>query len=244
MRVAIVVLIAACGSPSAMTADSGAIGADSSGSAGGSDGSCSAIPAAESGDGTYYDADGTGNCSFDASPNDLLIAAMNAPDYGTAQWCGACLAVSGPMGNTITVRVVDQCPGCSHGDLDLSETAFGMLSPLSAGRISITWHEVPCEVTGPIAYNFQSGASQFYAAIQIRNSRYPVAMIEAKQGSTYTALAKQTYNYYVSSSGLGVGPYDLRVTDERGQVLEDSSIPLGNGTTETGSGQFPTCAGD
>ncbi len=235
-------LIAACGSPSAMTSDSGAIAGDSDSA--GSDGSCSAIPAAESGDGTYYNADGTGNCSFDASPNDLLVAAMNAPDYGTAQWCGACLAVSGPMGNTITLRVVDQCPGCSHGDLDLSETAFGMLSPLSAGRIAITWHEVPCDVTGPIAYNFQSGASQYYAAIQIRNSRYPVAMIEAKQGSAYTALAKQTYNYYVASSGLGVGPYDLRVTDERGQVLEDPSIPLGNGTTENGSAQFPTCSGD
>jgi expansin (peptidoglycan-binding protein) len=241
MRAALLVLIA-CGSPSAMTRD-GAVAADSSGSAG-SDGSCSAAPAAESGDGTYYDAEGTGNCSFDASPNDLLVAAMNAPDYGTAQWCGACLAVSGPMGNSITIRVVDQCPGCSHGDLDLSETAFGMLSPLSAGRIAITWHEVPCDVTGPIAYNFQSGASQYYAAIQIRNSRYPVAMIEAEQGSSYTTLVKQTYNYYVASGGLGVGPYDLRVTDERGQVLEDSSIPLGNGTTENGSGQFPTCAGD
>ncbi|HEY1548639.1 MAG TPA: expansin EXLX1 family cellulose-binding protein, partial [Kofleriaceae bacterium] len=126
------------------------------------------------------------------------------------------------------------------GDLDLSETAFGMLSPLSAGRISISWHEVACDVSGPIAYNFQSGASQYYAAIQIRNSRYPIASI----ASGSAALAEQSYNYFVAANGLGVGPYDLRVTDERGQVVEDGSIALANGTTETGSGQFPTCEGD
>jgi expansin len=239
MRWWLVMLIAAaCGSNSAV-ADDGAIAIGD-----GPVGSCSAAPAGESGDGTYYNADGTGNCSFDASPNDLMIAAMNEPDYGNATWCGACLAVTGPMGNTITVRVVDSCPGCSHGDLDLSETAFGMLSPLSAGRISISWHEVPCEVSGPITYNFQSGASQYYAAIQIRNSRYPIAALEAKQSSTYVQLAEQTYNYFVAANGLGVGPYDLRVTDARGQVLEDGSIALANGATETGSAQFAMCAGD
>jgi expansin len=128
MRAAVLVLIAACGGSSATTTGDGGGGS-------GDGGDCSAIPAAESGDGTYYDADGTGNCSFDASPDDLMVAAMNAPDYDNSAWCGACLAVTGPMA-TITVRVVDQCPGCAHGDLDLSETAFGMIAPLSAGRVS------------------------------------------------------------------------------------------------------------
>jgi expansin (peptidoglycan-binding protein) len=236
MRWWLVMLIATgCGSNSATPPDDA-----SNASSDGAIGSCTAAPAGESGDGTYYDADGTGNCSFDASPNDLMVAAMNKPDYGNAVWCGACLAVTGPMGNTITVRVVDSCPGCSHGDLDLSETAFGMLSPLSAGRIAISWHEVPCDVSGPIAYNFQSGASQYYVAIQIRNSRYPIATI----ASGSDQLAEQSYDYFVAASGLGVGPYDLRVTDERGQVLDDGSIALANGSSENGSGQFATCAGD
>src|SRR5260370_1067863 len=77
--------------------------------------SCTPIPADESGNGTYYAADGTGNCSFDASPNDLMVAAMNAPDYNHAAWCGACLAVTGPNAQQIVVRVVDQCPGCEIG---------------------------------------------------------------------------------------------------------------------------------
>jgi expansin (peptidoglycan-binding protein) len=165
---------------------------------------------------------------------------MNAPDYDNSAWCGACLAVTGPMA-TITVRVVDQCPGCAHGDLDLSETAFGMIAPLSAGRVPITWREVACDVTGPIAYQFKDGSNAYYAAIQIRNARYPIDTVEVEQAGTYAPLPRQSYNYFVQS-GLGAGPFDLRVTDARGQVLEDPAIALGADVTRTGASQFDTCS--
>jgi expansin (peptidoglycan-binding protein) len=203
-------------------------------------GSCSPIPDDESGDGTYYNADGTGACSFDASPNDLLVAAMNAPDYATAAWCGACLEVTGGSG-TVTVRVVDECPGCQHGDLDLSPQAFQMLGPLSAGRVSITWHEVACNVSGPIAYHFKDGANAYWTAIQIRNHRYPISKLEAMAGSGYQNIARVNYNYFVDATGLGPGPYQLRVTDTRGHVLEDPAVPLGDNTTSNGAAQFSMC---
>jgi len=203
-------------------------------------GSCSAAPTDVSGEGTYYSADGTGNCGFDASPNDLNVAAMNSVDYNNAAWCGACLEVSGPTGKVV-VRVVDQCPECKHGDLDLSPQAFGMLSPLSAGRIPITWHEVACDVSGPIAYHFKDGANAYWTAIQIRNHRYPIAKVEAQVGGAYAAIPRVDYNYFVQESGLGAGPYMLRVTDTHGQMLEDAAIALGDNTTRTGANQFPTC---
>ena len=59
------------------------------------------------------------------------------------------------------MRVVDQCPGCAHGDLDLSPQAFQVLAPLAQGRIPITWHEVACDVSGPIDYHFKDGANAF-----------------------------------------------------------------------------------
>jgi expansin (peptidoglycan-binding protein) len=203
-------------------------------------GSCAAIPDDEIGDGTYYDADGTGACSFDASPDDLMVAAMNAPDFDNAAWCGACLEVTGPMG-VVTVRVVDECPGCAHGDLDLSPQAFQMISPLSAGRVSIMWHEVACNVTGPIAYHFKDGANAYWTAIQIRNHRYPIAKVEAMAGSAYQDIPRVDYNFFVDSSGLGPGPYALRVTDTRGHVLDDTGVPLGDNTTTNGAAQFPAC---
>jgi expansin len=203
-------------------------------------GSCGDAPVEAMGEGTYYDADGTGNCSFDATPNDLLVAAMNAADYNTAAWCGACVEVTGPMGK-VTVRVVDQCPGCAQGDLDLSPEAFGMIAPLSAGRVAITWHEVACNVSGPIAYHFKDGANAYWTAIQIRNHRYPIASVEAMGATGWQELPRLSYNYFVEDAGLGPGPYALRVTDTHGHVVEDTAIALGDNVSRTGADQFPAC---
>ena len=201
---------------------------------------CAAGPAGETGSGTYYAADGTGNCSFDASPNDLMVAAMNAADYNTAAWCGACLDVASGS-NHVVVRVVDQCPGCAHGDLDLSEQAFAALAPLPQGRIPITWHEVPCPVTTPISYRFKEGSNAFWTAIQIRDHRYAITKLEVQQGSAWTPIQRADYNYFVAAAGLGAGPYTLRVTDDRGQTLVDQNIALGDAVLRPGTAQFATC---
>ena len=132
-------------------------------------GACLPDPAPATGEATYYDADGSGNCSFEPS-SDLMVAAINGVDYDDAKWCGACLAVTGPSGE-VTVRVVDQCPGCAKGDLDLSREAFEKIAPLSAGRVDITWHPVACPVDGPVAYHFKDGSNEFWTAIQ--RSRSP-----------------------------------------------------------------------
>ena len=203
-------------------------------------GSCESAPAELSGEGTYDAAVGSGNCSFAASPDDLMVAALNAPDYQTAALCGACLEVTGPSG-TVTVRVVDKCPECKHGDLDLSPQAFEKLAPLSAGRVPITWRQVACDVSGPIAYHFKDGANAFWTAIQVRNHRYPIAKLEALQGDAYVSIPRLDYNYFVQASGLGPGPYTLRVTDTRGHTVEDTSIALGDAVTRTGAQQLPSC---
>ncbi len=238
--------LAACTSSSPSVDDGGAGGSDDGGaridSGGGGEAgpSCAAAPAAEMGQATYYDADGTGNCSFDAS-TDFFVAAMNATDYGNAVWCGACVDVTGPNGHVV-VRITDQCPGCSAGSLDLSETAFKAIAPLSAGRVDISWHEVECPVSGPLDYQFQDGSSKFYTAIQIRNARYPIAKVEAiDAGGAATEIARKSYNYFVATSGLGAGPYALRVTDQRGHVIDDTGIDLAPGGDSQGSAQFPSC---
>jgi expansin (peptidoglycan-binding protein) len=95
-----------------------------------------------SGQATYYDADGTGSCGFMATPSDLDVAAMNGSQYKKT-WCGQCVLVTGPSG-MVKVRIVDLCPGCAFGGLDLSKQAFGAIAALSAGRVKITWHAVSC----------------------------------------------------------------------------------------------------
>lgn len=203
-------------------------------------GSCDAARPEASGDGTYYAATGAGNCSFDASPDDLMVAALNAPDYDDAAWCGACVEVTGPSG-TVTVRIVDQCPECQSGDLDLSREAFERIAPLSAGRVAITWHEVACDVAGPIEYRFKDGSSQYWTAIQIRNHRYPIATLEAQIDDAWQDIPRVDYNYFVDDDGLGPGPYTLRVTDTRGHIVEDTGIAVGDAVTRTGAAQLPVC---
>lgn len=95
----------------------------------------------QSGEATYYDANGTGACGFKPS-NDFYVAAMNDEQYRQAD-CGKCVSVTGPKGTTV-VRIVDKCPGCDRGDLDLSMTAFSKVASLSDGRIKIKWHFVAC----------------------------------------------------------------------------------------------------
>lgn len=201
--------------------------------------SCTAARAPLTGQATYYAADGTGNCSFDAS-SDLMVAAINAPDYALAAWCGACLAVSGPAGEVI-VRVVDKCPGCAHGDLDLSSQAFARISPLSAGRVPITWREVACDVQGPLSYQFKDGSNAFWTAIQVRNHRYPIAKVEAGVAGALVTVARVDYNYFIDTVGLGAGPYTIRVTDTRGHVVEDTNIALGDNVLRAGTSQLPAC---
>lgn len=193
------------------------------------------------GEGTYYAADGSGNCSFDKSPQDLMVAALNLTDYAGSAACGSCIAVDGPKGS-VTVRVVDSCPGCAKGDVDLSEQAFAKIAALSAGRVKITWKTVACGVTGPVAYRFKEGSSKFYTAIQVRNHRLPIAKLEYKKGGVYVNIARKTYNYFVVDTGVGDQPSGLalRVTASNGAVLEDV-LPgtIVAGSVVQGKAQFP-----
>lgn len=189
---------------------------------------------------THYDADGTGACSFAAS-TDRMVAAINRTDYDHAAWCGACLEVAGPNGE-IVVRVVDSCPGCKPGDLDLSVEAFAEIAPPKAGRIPISWRPVPCAVDGALGYAWKDGSNAHWAAIQVRNHRHPIASVEARdRGGAWKPLKRSLYNYFIGSA-LGPGPHALRITDTRGHTVEDPAIALGDAETRTGTVQFPACA--
>jgi expansin (peptidoglycan-binding protein) len=191
------------------------------------------------GQATYYYATGGGACSFDPSPSNLMVAAINASDYNSAAMCGAYVSVSGPKG-TVTVRIVDLCPGCQAGDLDLSQEAFGQIADLPQGRVSITWQVVSPALSGPIVYHFMEGSNQWWTAVQIRNHRNPIAKLEYNASGQWVAVPRTNYNYFVQSSpGMGPGPYQFRVTDMYGHVLMDSSIPLVAGGSVDGASQFP-----
>jgi expansin (peptidoglycan-binding protein) len=185
---------------------------------------------------TFYAATGAGNCSFEAS-GDLMVGAMNQRDYANSQACGAHLSVTGPKG-TVTIRIVDRCPECPPGAIDLSRQAFAKIAPVSAGRVSISWHLLSPSGLGPVSYRYKTGSSQYWCGIQVRNHRNPVRSLQVKTGNTWKSLERQDYNYFISAGGSGCGGA-IRVTDIYGNQLTDTGIKISPDRTQRGTSQFP-----
>ena len=189
---------------------------------------------------TYYSATGEGACSFDPSPTDLMVAAMNAEEYENSAVCGAFIHAIGPKGE-VTVRIVDLCPECQAGHLDLSEEAFAQIADLPLGRVPITWQVISPMLIDPIEYHFKDGSNQWWTAVQIRNHRNPIAKLEyLTAGGQWVNVSRTSYNYFVKTNpGMGPGPYTFRVTDSYGNILIDSGIPHVENGTVSGTSQFP-----
>ena len=98
-----------------------------------------AVSGQTSGEATHYElaAGGMGNCSYPSPPAGQLYVALSPSEYGGAAACGSYLQVTGPDGS-VTAEVIDQCPECQAGHIDLSEQAFARIAPLSAGLVPVT----------------------------------------------------------------------------------------------------------
>lgn len=225
-------------------ASAGAGGRGGAGSGGGpAVGDVCVSSAEHEGEGTFYDfADGSGNCSFPATPGDPLVAAMNDRDYAGSAACGACIALTGPKGS-VTVRIVDRCPECPQGDVDLHPEAFDRIADRAAGRVPIRWVYAPCEVSGPVVFHFKDGSNPSWVAVQVRNHRFPIASVEyRKADGSWAAMGRENYNYFLQPGGIGAaGPYALRATDVRGEVIVGEGITSVEEGDVAAGGQFAAC---
>lgn len=94
------------------------------------------------GDATFYTPEDDA-CGTHSTENDL-VAALNAPQFGDDVEsdenpnCGR-KAKIWRGSKSVTVRIVDECPECKHGDLDLSPAAFNQLADPDEGRVKVEW---------------------------------------------------------------------------------------------------------
>lgn len=207
-------------------------GGGSSGGSGSSSSSGGSIPTGDltdtvSGEATFYNVDlgDQGNCSLPC-PSTYLVAALNTADYEGSAMCGGCARVEGPDGEVV-VQIWDRCPGCGVHGIDLSRTAFGKISPLSAGRIDVSWAMVRCPWQDPIEYQV------FSDRIQIRNHRVPIEKVEIKRTGAYTELSRRSDNFFTGS--IADSPFTVRLTGATGEVLEEQLEGRG---TQQGTQQF------
>ncbi|KAE8271948.1 hypothetical protein A4X09_0g394 [Tilletia walkeri] len=88
------------------------------------------------GKGTYYRV-GMGACGWHNDSNQL-VAAISQAQYHGGGYCGKRARVC-HGGGCVVVKLVDECPSCRFGSLDLSPAAFRALAPMRLGVIDISW---------------------------------------------------------------------------------------------------------
>lgn len=200
-----------------------------------------ALPASAAWNGTYtgyatYTGSGYsgGALLLDPIPSNAKITALNCTQLNyngiKAALAGAYLEVQGPKGKT-TVYVTDLYPEGPSGALDLSPNAFSQIGNMVDGKINISWKVIKAPVTGNVSYRIKEGSSRWWAAIQVRNHKYPVLKMEVQQNGQWLKLEKQDYNHFLGTN-LGNQPLKIRITDIRGVMLNDTIPAL----AENGSG--------
>ncbi|PIL34250.1 hypothetical protein GSI_03961 [Ganoderma sinense ZZ0214-1] len=90
------------------------------------------------GDATWYTPNGgLGACGAPSQNSDLVVA-LSADQYAGGSNCWRHIGVH-YQGQFVDATVVDLCPGCASGSIDLSTGAFEQLAPLSVGRLQVSW---------------------------------------------------------------------------------------------------------
>ncbi|KAL3666387.1 hypothetical protein V7S43_008638 [Phytophthora oleae] len=184
----------------------------------------------------YYEGDGTsytlgdvssGNCNFmsaipTASTN---YAALNNDQWDDLANCGRCAEVSciddqcTDQTTTAIVQILDRCPECSSGDLDLSPTVFKNITGSDPSRLTIRWRFVDCPNPGNIEVCLKTGSNGYYVAVQPTNTLVGVETVTINGEST-TMVDSAYYYLITSTSDVDLTSVQVSITSVEGETVE------------------------
>ena len=155
--------------------------------------------------------------------------------------CDACIWVVTAMGKSALLRVV------TYGDttpnsIDTSPEAYELLDSGEYPRY-MTWQFAKCPDSGPMLYEFQTGANEWWTSLWVRNARVPVLKVEVKSvnHASFVELERGGDGTLTDAGGFGAGAFTIRSTGMDGQVVEETfDWPAGGiaGAFLTGTGNF------
>ncbi|MEV4061457.1 expansin EXLX1 family cellulose-binding protein [Nonomuraea dietziae] len=191
---------------------------------------CAAAEAdpAVSGRAMYYQ--GTdGHCSISGGE---LYASVSSGEYAGSRLCGGYLDVTGPRG-TVRVQVVDSCPSCRSGEVDLSRAAFARIADPGAGVTEVVYRTVRNpELTRGLAFRVHKGSTAGWLALQVIDHGNPLSGVELLRDDEWHALDRGSDGYWVAPRGAGDGPFQLRVSDVHGQRATVKGVGLAPGRVQ------------
>lgn len=182
----------------------------------------------------YNPGSGDGSCSFGRLPADGLYVSLGAEQYAAGSACGSYLDITGPDG-TVRAEVVDNCPGCSHGGIDMSQAAFARVADMAQGTVLVSYRLArDPRLPGPLALRVARAASARWLALQVINHGNPLAAVDVRAAHRpgWRRLALSPDDYWVASAGAGAGPFRVRVTDIFGHRVVLSGIRLAPGALQ------------
>jgi len=186
-------------------------------------------------------------CGYVPSEVPRYFAAVDSTVFNGSAACGGCVIIE-TAAAMIEARIVDVGPAPTSDNptaVAVSREAINVLVPDGSTFVTqgVDWHFAPCTLSAPgMTFKLQKGSSTSYAAVLVENHRYRLAKVEYKMGGTYLPLTRSTYNYWIAPQGMGAGPFTLRLTDELGQTVQQSGIPLTPDSVFRGQAQFPLCS--
>jgi len=175
-----------------------------------------------------------------------LFVAVDPRTFDGSSACGGCVRIE-TAATALELPVVDlgaSLAPVTQPTLLVSQPALSMLLPNGDifASTGASWRFVSCSQAPPaMTFTLQLGSNPSYSAVLIQNHRNRLSRVEYKRGDVYVPLVRTTYNYWVSSSGMGPGPFTLRITDVLTQSVEQAGVPLAPGVPFVGNVQFPPC---
>lgn len=168
------------------------------------------------GSAVMYEGSVDGNCSLSGATKGDLFASVSSAEYDGSRACGGYLEVQGPRG-TVRVQVIDRCPGCAQGQLDLSRAAFARIAEPGRGTASVAYRPVrDPKPARPLAFRVKPGSTSGWAAIQVIDHGNPLRSVELRKSGKWRDLKRGYDNYWVAKDGLRDG-FTVRVTDADGR---------------------------
>jgi expansin len=186
----------------------------------------------------FYDpGEGPGACSLGPLPAGGLYVSLAEPQYAGGAACGSYVDVTGPAG-TVTAEVVDSCPGCTNGGIDLSEAAFARIASPAQGTAEVSYVQArDPRLPGPLALRIEQSSTPGWLGIQVLNTGNPLASVDvaawnSPPGAGWHPLTLSPDNYWVSAAGAGPGPFRVRITDIFGHQVVARGVRLRPGTLQ------------
>ncbi|GMF31341.1 unnamed protein product [Phytophthora fragariaefolia] len=196
----------------------------------------------------YFEGDGTsytlgqvssGNCNFMSA---IPSASNNYVALNQAQWdslgnCGRCIEVScidkqcTVQNKTAVVQVLDRCPECAHGALDLSPTVYKEITGLDPNRLTVRWRFVDCPDAGTLQVCLKEGSNPNWIAIQPTNGVVGVKSVTVNGGAT--TMLDGAYYYVATTSGADLSAVKVSITSVNGDVISGSYSLTAGKCTDT-----------